>query len=109
MYKFTATAKNPNSTFVNIRADHSASASDIGDLLNGQKASGDVLWANSDGSQKWLQISDINGVAKTGWVAVVYNGQALCELVENATEPPASTSHHLEVIIDGETVFAKDF
>lgn len=86
--KYKIVGSNPNSSYTNIRADHSTASPDIGDFLNGHVAEGDVLWENADKTQKWLNILTVDGAPKVGWVAVIYNGQTLCTLTENAPPPP---------------------
>ena len=111
MNKYHIVGANAGSTFTNIRADHSASSEDIGDLPNGQFADGDTLWESADKTQMWLNILSKNGVAvtRTSWVAVKYNNQVLCTLTENTVEPPPATAHHLEVVVDGVVEYSKDF
>jgi len=88
MYKYRIT---PVGSLVNIRADHSASSADIGDLLGGHSAEGDTIYEVGTGAsyQKWLNIKTLDGAAKEGWCAVIYNGSTLCTLTENAAPPPA--------------------
>lgn len=98
MYNYKIT---PVGSLVNIRADHSASSADVGDLLGGHIAEGNVLFETGLGAtyQKWLNIQTLDGVAKSGWCAVIYNGSTLCTLTEN-TVPPPSAGYFDAVITD---------
>lgn len=78
MYEVTPTA---GKTYINVRADHSASAQDIGDLLAGQIAKGDELWLSGT-TEKWLKVHTVNGVALDGWIAVISNGKVFTDLTE---------------------------
>jgi len=108
MYKYKIT---PIGSLVNIRGDHSTTSADIGDLLNGHYAEGDVLYETADKSQKWLNIASLDGQPKSGWCAVFYNGSTLCTLTENTVTPPPPppAGHHIEVVIDGVVEWSKDF
>jgi len=104
MYKYRIT---PVGSLVNIRADHSASSADIGDLLGGHSAEGDTIYEVGTGAsyQKWLNIKTLDGAAKEGWCAVIYNGSTLCTLIENAAPPPAGDPVTVEVFVNGASVY----
>lgn len=74
-------------SYVNIRANHTTSAADLGDLLAGQIAEGSELWTSGT-AEKWLRITKINGQPKDGWVAILSSGVKFCNLTE--IEPPAT-------------------
>ena len=104
-YKIT-----PKSTFVNIRSDHSTTSTDIGDLLPAHFAEGDVLWMSgtigTSNYQLWLNIQTLDGVAKSGWCAVWYQGTELCAMTENTPPPPPAETVvkvNLSAVVDGAT------
>ena len=73
--------------YINIRADHSVSSADLGDLKAGQVAKGSELWVSGT-TEKWLKITEVNGTPKSGWIAIVSGGFAYCVLTE--IQPPSS-------------------
>lgn len=101
--KYKIVGANPTNPFTNVRRDHSAASDDLGDFLNGHVAEGDVLWENADKSQKWLNIQTMDGVAKSGWIAVIYNGSVLCTLTENVTPPAEDVviTQTIEQVVNG--------
>ena len=95
----------PKTVTVNLRADHSTTSADVGDLVPGQKAFGNELWA--DGTQeKWLHALEVNGVAKDCWIAVIHAGSDITTLtdVPVTPSPVASAVDHIVVYFqDGTT------
>jgi len=39
----------------------------------------------------WLQVTDVNGTAKSGWVAVIHMGGNITTLKDNGAPPPADS------------------
>ncbi len=76
------------SSAVNVRADHFATSTDIGDLNVGKVARGNDLWTDVTGQEKWLHILELDGQPKDGWVAVLHNGSPITKLT--ALQPPVS-------------------
>jgi hypothetical protein len=86
-YKYTINTRAGISK-VNIRTDHSRTATDIGDVYASDKAEGNVMWEGN--GEKWLNIATLNGQPKTGWVCI-YNpiDGVLCNVTENSVTPPS--------------------
>lgn len=87
---------------LNVRSDHTADSTDLGDLLQGAKVTGDLLYTTPSGDI-WLRIRwspPDNGVA---WIAVKYSGQDLCTVVDlgGTTPPPTATTKSIELVDDG--------
>jgi GH25 family lysozyme M1 (1,4-beta-N-acetylmuramidase) len=57
----------------------------LGSIPAQSKIHGDVIWEAP--GEKWLQVTDVNGVAKTGWVAIVSASRIYCALTDNGTPP----------------------
>jgi hypothetical protein len=83
---------------LNVRSDHVADATDVGDLLLGVKVQGDLLYTAPNG-EVWLRIPWQGGVA---WIATKFGGQDLCTVVNlGGTPPPTSTTKTIELVDDG--------
>jgi hypothetical protein len=84
-----------------LRPDHNTLSPYLANYPKGTKFHGDVLFTateqlkNADGlvvqmvGDKWLQVVDVNGTAKAGWVAIVHKGSLVCTLIDN--QPPVAT------------------
>ena len=85
-----------------LRTDHNTSVSYTASYPRGTKFHGDNLWVcpadvrdvSGNVIQKqgdtWLQVTDVGGVTKSGWVAISHLGNAICTIVDNQpTQPPA--------------------
>lgn len=95
----------PNVAKVNIRADHSKSALDIGDFLPNQSAEGDELYQSGSGAsfEQWLHISKQGDTIRDGWICIQHpvDGK-LCILTDN--NPPAQSEPTMvEFSVLGET------
>lgn len=97
MYEVTPVS---GKTYVNVRADHSAASADIGDLRAGEKARGSELWVNGT-TDKWLHVTEVNGLPKDGWIAVLSGGNAFTVLTE-------ITSVKVEVYANGALLHGKE-
>ncbi len=90
--KYTFTAQNTGYTKLNLWSQPSAISPsvDVGDLLNGQIAEGDVLVTVS-ANEQYLEVKVANGVAKNPpvYVATRYGGTSRGTLVDNSVTPPA--------------------
>jgi lysozyme len=96
---------------MSLRPFHNTANVSTETILPGQAIRGDALWVapedtllNKAGDQ-WLIVRDVDGVAKTGFVAVVHLGMLYCTLTDNGpvVEPPAgpTLTHTVEVYSDG--------
>jgi hypothetical protein len=111
MSQYTASAIGDNTKF---RIDHNTNNTAISSHPANTKFHGDVLFIaplqlkNSAGvvyqevGDKWLQVTDINGVATNGWVAITHmKTQQICALTDNGTTtPPVETLPDLKLTID---------
>lgn len=82
---------------LNVRADHTADAADVGDLLQGAKVQGDTLYT-APNTDVWLRIPWAGSFA---WIATKYGGSDLCSVVDLGTPPPVSIHKTIELIDDG--------
>lgn len=112
MAKYEAVAIGDNTR---LRPDHSTENDYIGNYPRGTKFHGDVVWINpaDTGTQikgdTWLQVIDVNGTLKKGWVAITHKGFPICTItpaVEVPTEPPVG--HVVRVIVNDVEVFRMD-
>ena len=72
---------------MSLRPDHNVNNSPTGSVLAGQKMRGDVVWEAT--GEQWLQVVEVNSVAKSGWVAIVHMGKTYCHLTDNKpVDPP---------------------
>jgi lysozyme len=72
---------------MSLRPDHSTSNTPILPSIAAQsRIHGDELW-NPTVSEKWLRVSDVGGVARSGWVAIVTAGRIYCTLTDNGAPP----------------------
>lgn len=112
MTKYTATAITDGTR---LRPDHNVNQTYIGSYPTGTKFNGDVLFiataptvVNQAVGDTWLQVTDINGVPKTGWVAIIHLGKPVCTLVENViTPPPVVTLPDMQVVLGDDVTYAK--
>jgi len=109
--RYTATAI---SNGTRLRPNHNVNETYIASYSAGTKFDGDVLFIapdesvpNQNAGDKWLEVKQVNGVAKAGWVAVTHLGQPVCTLVENipTQNKPASIDMTLAA---GSVVTIKD-
>jgi GH25 family lysozyme M1 (1,4-beta-N-acetylmuramidase) len=70
---------------MSLRPDHNTANTPLGSIPAQSKIHGDVIWEAP--GEKWLQVIDVNGVAKTGWVAIVSASRIYCALTDNGTPP----------------------
>lgn len=82
-----------------LRADHNTLQPYLSSHPKGTKFHGDTLFVatqelfNADGvkvqyiGDEWLKVTDVNGTAKSGWVAIIHKGAAVCSLVDSQPEP----------------------
>jgi GH25 family lysozyme M1 (1,4-beta-N-acetylmuramidase) len=70
---------------MSLRPDHNTANTPLGSIPAQSKIHGDVIWEAP--GEKWLQVTDVNGVAKTGWVAIVSASRIYCALTDNGTPP----------------------
>lgn len=102
-----------------LRPDHNTTGAYLSSWNKGTKFHGDDLFIasvdlkNDAGTviQKtgdtWLQVTDVSGISKSGWVAISNMGVSICSLTDS--NPPAPVpSHVVEVVIDGVSVFRKE-
>ncbi len=104
-YKFVC--QNAGYAKLNLWSDHSAYSSDVGDLLNGEVAQGDVLETLPNG-EKWLAVKEVRGApypVQPAYVAVFYGGTWRGTLTENTTPPPPSDPVTVEVKVNGAVVY----
>ncbi len=109
MYQYEVTPA--GSTYVNVRVDHNASATDIGDLPVGKRASGNEIWDDGTTSEKWLHALELDGQPIDGWIAIVHNGQTICTVsVTGSTTPPKDDQIVVDVsaTINGQLYKASD-
>ena len=101
IYEATAIGDNTR-----LRNDHSTNQAYIGNYDRGTRFHGNSVWVNpadifaADGisllqskGDTWLQVVDVNGVAKPGWVAIIHRGFSICTINPPVPpqEPPVST------------------
>jgi hypothetical protein len=91
---------------LNVRADHTAGAEDIGDIAMGIKVVGDELYTAPNG-EVWLRLPNwnFNGVVRVAWIATKFGGQDLCTVVNLGgtppPPPPPATTKVIELVDDG--------
>lgn len=102
-----------------LRPDHNTNNTYINQYPKGTKFHGEELWVaptdvyglvngvntllNQKGD-KWLKVTDVNGVVRTDtvWVAIIHKGQPICTLVDN--QPAVTKTHTIDVYSDGSLV-----
>ena len=65
---------------MSIRPDHNTANAPMGTAPAQSKIHGDVIWEAP--GEKWLQVTDVDGVARSGWVAIVAASRVYCALTE---------------------------
>jgi lysozyme len=102
-----------------LRPDHNTANESTVRYPHGQKFHGDSLFVaqaqlrDSAGNvyqmvgDTWLQVLDVNGVARSGWVAVIHLGKMYCNLTDYGApnEPPADGPAQPLTITSIEAVF----
>lgn len=92
-YRYDATAIADGTR---LRPNHNVNDAYIAAYPKGTVFSGDVLWvAPADGTNvragdTWLEVQEINGAPKTGWVAITHMGEPICTLIDHGVPPPAN-------------------
>jgi GH25 family lysozyme M1 (1,4-beta-N-acetylmuramidase) len=87
---------------MSLRPDHNTSNTPLGSIPAQSKIHGDVIWEAP--GEKWLQVVDVNGVAKTGWVAIVSASRIYCALTDNGTPPAETFPPRVGLTLDGTTI-----
>lgn len=91
-----------------LRSGSNTASLAIGTYTHGQVFEGDNLFvatvslSNSAGvyqavGDNWLEVKSVNGVPKSGWVAVVHLGKEYCTLTDNTPTVPPSEEYILHV------------
>lgn len=91
-----------------LRPDHSTANPYIGSYPKGTKFHGDVPWVCPENiydaaslllqkqGDTWLQVIDVNGTPKAGWVAITHKGAQVCTItppVTTPTNPPGTVTY----------------
>ena len=96
-YKYQITPKFPDGSAV--RLDHNKNSLKLGESLPfGKFAFGDAEPFIASG-EKWYPVVEVNGVARTGWIAEIHNGQMFAIVTVNETVPPIDPNKSLSVTI----------
>jgi hypothetical protein len=96
-----------------LRPNHSTEDDFIGNYPRGTKFHGDFVWVNPVDTttqmqgDAWLQVVDVNGQAKAGWVAITHKGFSICTInpAVPPLEPEPTPAHVVEVLVDGVQVY----
>ena len=69
-----------------LRPNHIVDSTNVPHIPAQSKMHGDTLWEAV--GEKWLAVTDVNGVAASGWVAIVHGSRTYCSLTE--INPPVT-------------------
>lgn len=73
---------------MSLRTEHTVYAAKLGQLAAGKTAIGNEVWtAQADGNlvkagDTWLHVTEMDGAAVSGWMAIIHLGVTYMELVE---------------------------
>lgn len=106
---------------MSLREDHKTTSPTIYAMPGTMKAMGDEIWEqtinttkavngyDSLAGDKWLHVLDTGGVPRTGWMAVVHMGKALCTLNDSGViDPPPPTGNGVRRIVKAVITYETD-